>query len=197
MSSFCRFSVDESSKSSENTETWSTKTSLFIGVIYLVALLWTKFVLYWVTLAQLLHNRVINRIGSVNQLWTWLYYGSITFASNPVTESAQFFKKNFGRPKFFLWVHWYPYSGLLVMSPLGFKARVGSLIHTWQRYMCYMFPLVPLVWYLPTSLWPAFYVVLVYSTLEYYWCCRYKASLLSAAAWLLSIEVKQFEIEVA
>ena len=29
--------------------------------------------------------------------------------------------------------------GLLVTSPLGFKARVGSLIHTWQRCMCYIF----------------------------------------------------------
>ena len=26
------------------------------------------------------------------------------------------------------------------MSPLGFKARVGSLIHAWSRHMCYMFP---------------------------------------------------------
>ena len=26
------------------------------------------------------------------------------------------------------------------MSTLGFKARVGSLIHTWWRCMCYMFP---------------------------------------------------------
>ena len=29
--------------------------------------------------------------------------------------------------KSFLWGHWYPWSGLLVMFPLGFKARVGSL----------------------------------------------------------------------
>ena len=33
-----------------------------------------------------------------------------------------------------------PCFGLLVMSPLGFKARVGSLIRTWQRHACYMFP---------------------------------------------------------
>ena len=30
--------------------------------------------------------------------------------------------------------------GPLVTSPLGFKARGGSLICTWQRYMFYMFP---------------------------------------------------------
>ena len=33
-----------------------------------------------------------------------------------------------------------PVFGLLVMSPLGFKARVGSLICTWQRCICYTFP---------------------------------------------------------
>ena len=30
--------------------------------------------------------------------------------------------------KSFLWGHWYPCCGLLVISPLGFKSRVGSLI---------------------------------------------------------------------
>ena len=33
-----------------------------------------------------------------------------------------------------------PVFGLLVTSPLGFKARVGSLICTRLRHMCYMFP---------------------------------------------------------
>ena len=37
------------------------------------------------------------------------------------------------------WGHWYPCFGLLVMSPLGFKARSGSLICTWQRHMWYTF----------------------------------------------------------
>ena len=27
------------------------------------------------------------------------------------------------------------------MSPLGFKARVGSLIRAWRRHTCYTFPL--------------------------------------------------------
>ena len=30
-----------------------------------------------------------------------------------------------------IWGHWYPCFGLLVKSPLGFKARVGSLINIW------------------------------------------------------------------
>ena len=30
-----------------------------------------------------------------------------------------------------------PCFGLLVTSPLGFKARVGNLIYAWQRHTCY------------------------------------------------------------
>ena len=41
---------------------------------------------------------------------------------------------------FYLWGHWYPCFELLVMSPLGFKARVGSLFCTWWKHLCYMFP---------------------------------------------------------
>ena len=37
-----------------------------------------------------------------------------------------------------------PCFGLLVTSPLGFKARVGSLIRTWWRHTCYMFPKIHL-----------------------------------------------------
>ena len=33
----------------------------------------------------------------------------------------------------FLWGHWYPYFGLLVTSPLGFKARVGSALFELSR----------------------------------------------------------------
>ena len=56
-----------------------------------------------------------------------------------------FLKIIFGGHKSFLWGRWYPCFGLLVTSPLGFKARVGSLIHTWQRHMCYMFPEIHLL----------------------------------------------------
>ena len=46
----------------------------------------------------------------------------------------------FGGHKAFLWSHWYPWFGLLLTSPWGFKARGGSLILTWQRCICYKFP---------------------------------------------------------
>ena len=37
------------------------------------------------------------------------------------------------------WGHWYPCFGLLVTSPVGLKARVGSLIWTLRRHMWYTF----------------------------------------------------------
>ena len=46
----------------------------------------------------------------------------------------------FGGHKPFLWGHWYPCFGFPVKSPLGFKARGGSLIYTWQRHMNYILP---------------------------------------------------------
>ena len=49
-----------------------------------------------------------------------------------------------------------PQFGFLVMSPLGFKARVGSIIHTWQRQTMIYIPWdSPLVRHLPTSWWSA------------------------------------------
>ena len=45
-----------------------------------------------------------------------------------------FFINIFGGHKSFLWGHWYPCIRFLVMSPLGYKARVGSLICTWWRH---------------------------------------------------------------
>ena len=40
---------------------------------------------------------------------------------------ALHFLKKFLEDMSFLWGHWYPYFGLLVISALGFKAMVGSL----------------------------------------------------------------------
>ena len=37
-----------------------------------------------------------------------------------------------------------PFFIILVTSPLGFKARMGSLIHTWQRCTWYTFPQIHL-----------------------------------------------------
>ena len=45
----------------------------------------------------------------------------------PLPPSPLFFLKIFGGHMSFLWGHWYPCFGLLVMSALGFKARVDSL----------------------------------------------------------------------
>ena len=59
-------------------------------------------------------------------------------------SSNFFLKKFFGGLKSFLWGHWYHCFGLLVTYPLGFKARVGSLIPTWQRHMCCIFPEIQL-----------------------------------------------------
>ena len=39
-----------------------------------------------------------------------------------------FFNKKNWRTSSFLWGYWYPCFGLLLTSPLGFKAKVGSLI---------------------------------------------------------------------
>ena len=52
----------------------------------------------------------------------------------------------FGGHKCFLWSHWFPCFGLLVTSPLGFKARVGSL-----TCGCYTFPEIHLWCY---TNWP-------------------------------------------
>ena len=40
----------------------------------------------------------------------------------------------------FLWGNWYPCFGILMMSPLCFKARVGSLICVYWRHTWYTFP---------------------------------------------------------
>ena len=44
-----------------------------------------------------------------------------------------YFFKIFWRTHVLSWGYWYPCFGLVVISPLGFKARVGSLIHTCRR----------------------------------------------------------------
>ena len=44
-----------------------------------------------------------------------------------ISSFCCFFLEMFGGHKFFFWGGWYPWFGLLVMSALGFKARVRSL----------------------------------------------------------------------
>ena len=48
---------------------------------------------------------------------------------------VNFFKVFFLSDTFTFWGHWYPCFGILVTSPLGFKARVGSALfslHIWM-----------------------------------------------------------------
>ena len=68
-----------------------------------------------------------------------------------------FFFKVFGGHMSFFWGHWYPCFGFLVMSPLGFKARVGSALFTIfaEANVMYIPQDSPLVLHLPTSWWPA------------------------------------------
>ena len=63
-----------------------------------------------------------------------------------VTHIFFLFFKNFCWTHVHFWGHWYPCFRLLVMSPLGFKARVGSLIQTLWRRTWYTFPEIHL-WY--------------------------------------------------
>ena len=69
-----------------------------------------------------------------------------------------FFFKILGGHESLLWCHWYPYFGLLVTSPLGFKARVGFALFELSGGICVMLH-VPwdssLVWHLLTSWQPA------------------------------------------
>ena len=57
----------------------------------------------------------------------------------------------------FFWGHWYPCFGFLVMSPLGFKARVGSALFAIfvEANVMYIPQDSPLVLHLPTSWQPA------------------------------------------
>ena len=82
-----------------------------------------------------------------------------------------FFKIVFGGHNFFLCGHWYPCFGLLVTSPPGFKASVGSLIHAWQRHMCYMFSQIHL-WcntYWPLGSQPGVQAVLFHILVSQHW----------------------------
>ena len=51
-----------------------------------------------------------------------------------------YFLKNFGGHKSFLWGQGYPYFGLLVISPLGFRKSGQPYSHLVEAYMYYMFP---------------------------------------------------------
>ena len=95
-------------------------------------------------LPTLLHRPPIDR-GNIdlrnvprinNNMSPWPFKGD----TGEARPQSNFLKKIFWGRKSFLCGHWYPYFGLLVMSLLGFKGRVGSLIWTWWRHVWYMFP---------------------------------------------------------
>ena len=74
-------------------------------------------------------SSVISTIFSLNKAQVLKAHIVFSFATQQIL-----FLKIFGGHKSFLWGHWNPYFGLLVMSPLGFKARVSALfpeIHLW------------------------------------------------------------------
>ena len=56
----------------------------------------------------------------------------------PPGNKKFFFFLIFGGHESFLWGHLYLYFGVLVTSPLGFKARVGSALFELSRGICVM-----------------------------------------------------------
>ena len=73
-------------------------------------------------------------------------------------QAKKIFLKFFRGHESFLLGHWYPYFGLLVTSPLGFKARVGSALFELSRGIRLTLHVPwdsPLVWHLSTSWQPA------------------------------------------
>ena len=67
-------------------------------------------------------------------------YGLKILSWNSYVKFFHSFKKIFGRHKPLLWGHWYLCFWLLVTSPLGFKARLDSLICSWWRCTWCMSP---------------------------------------------------------
>ena len=82
---------------------------------------------------------------------------SVTCTSNDNYRLFFSFFKVFGGHMSFFWGHWYPCFGFLVMSPLGFKARVSSALFAIfaEANVMYIPQDSPLVLHLPTSWWPA------------------------------------------
>ena len=72
-----------------------------------------------------------------------------SFLTYTCAKLLSFLKTIFEGHQSFLWGHWYPYFGLLVMSALGFKAWVNPRLHAMDS------PDWPLVQHLLTSWWPA------------------------------------------
>ena len=81
----------------------------------------------------------------------------LTFRLQTISETRQIpleqFSKISGGHKSFLWGHWYPCFGFLVMSALGFKARVDFLTCLVHHLCTTDSSDSPVVQYLLTSWW--------------------------------------------
>ena len=85
------------------------------------------------------------------------------------------------------WGHWYPYFGLLVMSPLGFKARVGSALFELSGGICVTLHVPwdsPLVRHWSTSWWPAWQLSrLFYIPARHWWDSKPGAIMPPLTVW--------------
>ena len=78
---------------------------------------------------------VITKFSGCGVVWitysgfsSWTLLSDLGILCRLVLQQNFFFKIFFGGHESFLWGHWYPCFGLLVTSPLGFKAKVGSAL---------------------------------------------------------------------
>ena len=110
-----------------------------------------------------------------------------TFSSIKFYLKDWLFFEIFGGHESFLWGHWYPYLGLLVTSPLGFKARVGSALFELSRGIRVMLHIPwdsPLVWHLLTSWWPAWQPShLFHIPARHWWDSKLGAIMLPLTVW--------------
>ena len=79
-----------------------------------------------------------------------------------------------------------PVYGLLVMSPLGFKARVGSALFELSRGICVTLHVPwdsPLVWHLLTSWRPAWQLSCLHIPVRHWWDSKPGAIMLPLTVW--------------
>ena len=104
-------------------------------------------------------NFIILYIWKIRELCAWcgeLDWSRFWWSQN-VKGTFFFFFLSFWRTHVLFGGHWYPCFWFLVMSPLGFKARVGSALFTIfaEANVMYIPQESPLVLHLPTSWRPA------------------------------------------
>ena len=108
-------------------------------------------------------TNVLKSIVSLTKHHIWIVLGDVAKENELLCNMVLFLfffvflKKVFGGHMSFFRDHWDPCFGFLVMSPLGFKARVGSALFTIFAEVneTYIPQDSPLVLHLPTSWQPA------------------------------------------